>query len=257
MIGKFGQIQYRIIEGQLNVGNIIEKNYIEKEKPLSLPSNEQFSKSNLEGIISKEMRRLSIKYFKGREYKSNEISNLIDGYINDMENFVRNKFPDYKFFLYVIAQGKNWNAFWISNRHIFFTETDGNISEIYEDKMLCYSYLMYIKRKNISSENSLTDFENYIKPKMKKTISTYLFKRKYDHEEFGDYINGMGDEFVREIRNYSTKICSKIIIIFLKKPVCVYSFTWKWLSGNNTNYFYEKYDGEYTRCLGIIGSCFP
>ena len=112
MIGKFGQIQYRIIEGQLNVGNLIEKNYREKEKPLSLPSNEQSSKSNLEGIISKEMRRLSIKYFKGREYNSDEISNLIDGYINDMENFVRNKFPDYKFF-YVL---------WLNQRLIFHLE---------------------------------------------------------------------------------------------------------------------------------------
>jgi hypothetical protein len=66
MIGKFGQIQYRIIEGQLNFGNIIGENKIEKEKPLSLPSNEQSSKSKLKGIISNEMRRLSIKYFKGR-----------------------------------------------------------------------------------------------------------------------------------------------------------------------------------------------
>ena len=66
MIGKFGQIQYRIIEGQLNFRNIIGENKIEKEKPLSLPLNEQSSKSKLEGIISNEMRRLSIKYFKGR-----------------------------------------------------------------------------------------------------------------------------------------------------------------------------------------------
>ena len=58
------------------------------------------------------MRRLSIKYFKGREYKSNEISNLIDGYINDMENFVRNKFPDYKFF-YVL---------WLNQRLIVHLE---------------------------------------------------------------------------------------------------------------------------------------
>ena len=85
MIGKFGQIQYRIIEGQLNVGNIIEKNYREKEKPLSLPSNEQSSKSNLEGIISKEMRRLSIKYFKGREFNKNKTSNYVDEYVNDIK----------------------------------------------------------------------------------------------------------------------------------------------------------------------------
>ena len=257
MIGKFGQIQYRIIEGPLNVGNQIKKNYREKEKPFSLPSNEQSSKSNLDRIISKEMNRLSIKYFKGREFKNNETSNWIHEYLHDMENFVRNEFPDYKFFLYVFAQGKNCNSFWISNRHIYFSETDGNISELYEDKILCYSYLMYIKRKNFSSENSLTDFENYIKPKMKKTFNSYLFKRKYDHKEFEDYINGMGDEFEREIQNYGGKICSKIIIIFLKKPVNCYSFTWKWLSGNKTNKFYEKYDGEYTGCLGIIGSCFP
>ena len=99
MIGKFGQIQYRIIEGQLNFGNIIGENKIEKEKWLSLPSNEQSSKSNLERIISKEMNRLSIKYFKGREFKKNETPNWIHEYVNDMENFVRNKFPDYKFLI--------------------------------------------------------------------------------------------------------------------------------------------------------------
>ena len=40
------------------------------------------------------MSRLSIKYFKGKEYKKDEISNWIDEYIFDMENFVRNKFSD-------------------------------------------------------------------------------------------------------------------------------------------------------------------
>ena len=203
------------------------------------------------------MRRLSIKYFKGRDYIADEISKLTDGYINDMENFVRNKFPDYKFFLCVIAQGKDHNSFRISKKNVYSTETDGNIREIYEDKMLFYSYLMYIKKKNYSLENSLTNFENHIRPKMKKIIYNYLNKRKYEHEEFEEYIAGMGDEFVREIQNYSKKICSKIIIIFLKQPTYSYKITCKWLNGNNINTICEKYDGEYTRCLGIIGSCIP
>ena len=58
------------------------------------------------------MRRLSIKYFKGRDYIADEISKLTDGYINDMENFVRNKFPDYKFF-YVL---------WLNQRLIVHLE---------------------------------------------------------------------------------------------------------------------------------------
>ena len=253
MLGKFGQIQYRIIEGQLNFGNIIEKNNIKKQKPLSLPSNEQSSKSQLEEIMSKEMKRLLIKYFKGRDYNT-ETSKWIDEYINDMKNFVSNKFPDYKIFLCVAVIGKGNNTFWIVNRHIFYTETDGNIKEIYEDKMYCYSYLMYIKRKNYSSENSLTAFENNIRPKICKTMKNYLFQREYKHEEFKDYIEGMGDEFEREVLTYKT-ICSKIIIIFFKKPTNGYTVTWNWLSGNNINKFNEIYEGEYTRCLGIIGSC--
>ena len=92
---------------------------------------------------------------------------------------------------------------------------------------------------------------------MKKTFNSYLFKRKYDHKEFEDYINGMGDEFEREIQNYGGKICSKIFILFLKKPFYGYTCSWKWLSGNNIHSFCEKYDGEYSRCLGIIGSCVP
>ena len=36
------------------------------------------------------MNRLSIKYFKGREFKKNETPNWIHEYVNDMENFVRN-----------------------------------------------------------------------------------------------------------------------------------------------------------------------
>ena len=95
MIGKFGQIQYRIIEGQLNFGNIIGENKIEKEQPFSLPSNEQSSKSKLEGIISNEMRRLSIKYFKGKTKMKFQIWTKD----NDMENFIRNEFPDYKFLI--------------------------------------------------------------------------------------------------------------------------------------------------------------
>ena len=51
----------------------------------------------------------------------------------------------------------------------------------------------------------------------------------------------MGDEFVNEIINYNTEICFKIIIIFIKKTVDVYSITLKWL--NNIYKFCEKYDG--------------
>ena len=255
MIGKFGQIQYRLIEGQINLGNIIGKNIIEKEKVPSLPSNEKSSKSELEEIVSKEMKRLSIKYFKGREFKTNDVSKWIDGYIEDMQSFVKNKFPDYKFFLCVVTQGKGKNSSWISNRHISFTNTDGSIQEIYRDKILAYSYLMYIKKKNFSLEISMTDFEKYMKPKMKKIINSYLDQRKYEHKEFEDYIEGIGEEFIREIDNYSKKICCKSITIFLKQPTDGYSIIWKWLSGNNTHKFIEKYEGEYTKCLGIIGSC--
>ena len=49
---------------------------------------------------------------------------------------------------------------------------------------------------------------------LKKTMNAYLAQRIYQHEEFEDYIKGMGDEFVNEIKNYSSEIC---FIIFIKK----------------------------------------
>ena len=52
---------------------------------------------------------------------------------------------------------------------------------------------------------------------LKKTMNAYLAQRIYQHEEFEDYIKGMGDEFVNEIKNYSSEICLTIIIIFIKK----------------------------------------
>ena len=55
---------------------------------------------------------------------------------------MRNKFPDYKFFLCVIAIGKARNVFRIWDSDIYYAETDGNIEEIYEDKILFHSYLM-------------------------------------------------------------------------------------------------------------------
>ena len=257
MIGKFGQIQYSLIEGQINLGNIIEKNVIKKEEVPSLPSNEESSKSELEEIVSKEMKRLSIKYFKGREFKTDDASKWIDGYIEDMQIFVKNKFQDYKFFLCVLTYKKGKNTVRISNKHLYFAKTDGFIKEIYKDKISVYSYLMYIKKKNFSLEISMTDFENYMKPKMKKILNSYLEQRKYEHEEFEDYSKGIQEEIKREICDYSKKICCNIIIIFLKKPTDGYSITWKWLSGNNTHKFIEKYDGQYTRCYSFIGSCIP
>ncbi len=76
---------------------------------------------------------------------------------------------------------------------------------------------------------------------LKKTMNAYLAQRIIQHEEFEDYIKGMGDEFVNEIINYNTEICFKIIIIFIKKTVDVYSIIFKWL--NNIYKFCEKYDG--------------
>ena len=96
---------------------------------------------------------------------------------------------------------------------------------------------------------------NYMKPK--KTMNAYLAQKIYHNEEFEDYIKAMGDEFLNEIKNYSTEICFKIIIIFIKKPVNVYSITSKCLIGNNIHKFFEKYDRQYKRCLGIIDSCLP
>ena len=75
----------------------------------------------------------------------------------------------------------------------------------------------------------------------KKNMNDYLAQRIYQHEEFEDYIKRMRDEFVNERINYSTEICFTIIIIFIKKPVDVYSITLKWL--NNIYKFCEKYDG--------------
>ena len=77
--------------------------------------------------------------------------------------------------------------------------------------------------------------------KPKKTMNTYLAQKIYHNEEFEDYIKAMGDEFLNEIKNYNTEICLKIIIIFIKKTVDVYSITLKWL--NNIYKFCEKYDG--------------
>ena len=70
----------------------------------------------------------------------------------------------------------------------------------------------------------------YIKKKVsfeKITMNAYLAQRIIQHEEFEDYIKRMGDEFINEIKNYNTEICFKIIIIFIKKTVDVYSITLK------------------------------
>ena len=53
--------------------------------------------------------------------------------------------------------------------------------------------------------------------KPKKNMNAYVAQRIYQHEEFEDYIKRMGDEFINEIKNYSSEICLTIIIIFIKK----------------------------------------
>ena len=77
--------------------------------------------------------------------------------------------------------------------------------------------------------------------KPKKNMNAYVAQRIYKNKEFEDYIKRMGDEFINEIKNYNTEICFKIIIIFIKKTVDVYSIIFKWL--NNIYKFCEKYDG--------------
>ncbi len=48
-------------------------------------------------------------------------------------------------------------------------------------------------------------------------MNAYLAQRIYQHEEFEDYIKGMGDEFVNEIKNYSSEICLTIYNNIYKK----------------------------------------
>ena len=50
--------------------------------------------------------------------------------------------------------------------------------------MSCFSYLMYIKKRNYDIDISLKDLQNNIRPKMKKIINNYLEGRKYEHKEF-------------------------------------------------------------------------
>ena len=244
------QMQYRIIEGQINIG----KN--SNEKPL-LNKGSEISKGNseLEKKLKEEMRRLSIKYFKGREYNQFQTSKYVDEYINDMKNFVNMYFPDYNFFLCVTAQ-KN-NSFWIDNNHLLYKNTDGNIKEIYKDKILCFSYLMYIKKKDCNTDISLNDIEKNVRPKMKKIMKNYLEGRTYEHNDFQYYVEGIGKEIKREIHNLTKKVCCKNITILMKKPTNDYCYCWNWLNGKNVHHFAEKYEGQYSKCLAIVGNCIP
>jgi len=253
MIANFGQIQYRIIEGKINYGKISYKNENQKliENPLSN------SKLNMEKILSDEMRRLSIKYFKGREYNYEKVSNWNSGYIDDMRNFVKYNFPDYKFFFCVCSQKNNQNSFYINNKQFYFTNTDGIVKFIYKDKIYCASYLTYIKTKNVEMDVSFNDLENYLKLKMKKIFHNYLEGRKYEHKEFDFYVKGIGEEIRRETNKFSQKMCNNITTILMKKPSSGYNFTWNWLNGNNTHKISEKYDGLYSKCTVIIATCFP
>ena len=63
-----------------------------------------------------------------------------------MENFIRNKFPDYKFF-YVLLLNQRLIVHLEFLKTILFYRNDGSIKDYYEDKMLCFSFLMYIKKK--------------------------------------------------------------------------------------------------------------
>ena len=116
---------------------------------------------------------------------------------------------------------------------------------------------MYIKKRNYNNDISLKDLENYMRPKMKKIIKNYLDERRYEHKEFEYYIEGIGKEINREIKNLSQKICCKNITILMKNPTNGYSFKWSWLNGKNVHNFFEKYDGQYSKCLAIVGSCIP
>ena len=254
MKSNFGQIQYRIIEGQIN----FEKFSYNKEKPLLTNKIPETSdpKTELEKKLREEMRRLSIKYFKGREYNKNKTPNYVDEYINDMKNFVKNYFPDYNFFLCVVTTTDN-NSFWIDNKHLLYSNTDGWIKEIYKDKISCFSYLMYIKKRNYDIDISLKDLQNNIRPKMKKIINNYLEGRKYEHKEFQIYVEGIGKEINREIHNLSKKVCCNNLVILMKKPTNGYSFRWNWLNGKNVEHFVEKYDGQFSKCLAILGYCIP
>ena len=255
MIGNFGQIQYRIIEGKINYGKLLSyKN--ENQKQIENPQLSD-SKLKMEKTLSDEMKRLSIKYFKGREYNQEQVTNWNSEYIDDMRNFVKSNFPNYKFFFCVCSQKNNQNSFYINNKQFYFTYTDGFVKYIYIDKIYCASYLLYIKTKNKEVDVSFKGLENYLQPKIKKIFYNYLEGRKYDHKEFDFYVEGIGEEIRRETKNFSKNLSSNFITILIKKPSYNYNFTWNWLNGNNTHKIFEKYNGQYSECKVIIASCIP
>ena len=43
----------------------------------------------------------------------------------------------------------------------------------------------------------------------------------------------------------------------MKNPTNDYYFSWNWLNGKNVNHFAEKYEGQYSKCLAIVGNCIP
>ena len=131
-MNNFGQIQYRIFEGQINFGI----HWYNNEKPLLNKLSESSNpKSELEKKLREEMKRLLIKYFKGRDFKCNKTSNYVEEYIDDMKNFVKINFPDYNFFLCVTTQTNGGNSLWIDNKHFLNYNSDGWVKEKYKDKI--------------------------------------------------------------------------------------------------------------------------
>ena len=217
--------------------------------------NNSNPKIELEIKLREEMRRLSIKYFKGRE-NNFKISNSVFKYIDDIENFVKINFPDYIFFLSIITKGKGKMN--IHYNYFVHNETDGLIKEIYKDKLSCFSYLLYIKKRNNYVDVSQKDLENFLRPTMKKIIKKYLNGRMYEHKEFNNYVQTIGNEIKEEIQYLSKKVYfNNITVLSENKSIDDVRCCYIWLSGKNVHDFIENYEGQYSKCFAFVGSCIP
>ena len=156
-----------------------------------------FIKNNIENHIK---QYLIPKYFEGREY-SYKVSKWQQNFLDDLEQFCLEKYPNYKFYFWLALYPIKGLLFNSGDKVHYYNETDMKISFYIETTNIGIDIGGFgIKNLNLVHKGSINDYKSDLRNKIDNTIENIFEGRTIIAGQCSKYLDFILDEILKYVK---------------------------------------------------------
>ena len=170
------------------------QNYSSPPNYLQINNDKTFIKNNIENHIK---TYLIPKYFEGREY-SYKISKWQQNFLDELENYCLEKYPNYKFYFWLALYPLKGLLFNSSGKVHYYKETDMSFSFYIRSTNIGIDlHGIGIKNKNLDHKGSINDYKSDLRNKIDNTIENIFEGRTIMAGKCSKYLDFILDEILK------------------------------------------------------------